>query len=101
MRNRDLIMEMVRHDPLVVIGFLLIGLSGWQSFVIYRRLAESGYKIRGYFAMWPTIGTMPLAYLHLKHRSQRGWSAWPAYLVWLLTVAGTAALVAGLFRLPD
>jgi hypothetical protein len=92
-------MEMVRHDPLVVIGFVLIGLSGWQSFVIYRRLATSGYKWRGYREAWPLIGTMPIAYLYLKERKENGWSPWPAYLIWIFAVGGTAALVVGLFHL--
>jgi hypothetical protein len=99
MPNSDLITEMMRQDPLVVIGFLLIGLSGWQSFVIYRRLSASGYKWRGYREAWPLIGTVPVAYLYLKARKENGWSAWPAYLIWISAIAGISALVVGLFRL--
>jgi hypothetical protein len=99
MFNRNLIMEMVRHDPLMIVGLLLVGSSSWLSVVVLRRLLDNGYKFRGYFEMWPMIGTMPLAYLHLQARKQNGWSAWPAYLIWIFAIAGLAALVAGLFRL--
>ena len=101
MSNRSLILEMARHDPLLIVAFLLIGASGWLSFVVVRRLSECGYKTGGFVSSWPLIGTMPLAYLHLKARTQRGWSPWPAYLIWIFALAGIAALVAGLFLLPD
>ena len=91
--------ETSRHDPLLILGFLLLGLSGWQSFVIYRRLAGIGYRWQKYREVWPLIGTMPLVYLHLNARKQKGWRAWPAYLVWIFAVTGIAALVTGLFRL--
>jgi hypothetical protein len=94
------ILQFVRHDPLVVLGFLLVGLSAVLSFIVFRRLATCGYKTGGYFAMWPMIVKVPLAYVYLKARSQHGWSAWPAYLVWLSGAAGMATLVVGLFRLP-
>jgi hypothetical protein len=81
-------LQFVRHDPLVVLGFLLVGLSAVLSFIVFRRLATCGYKTGGYFAMWPMIVTVPLAYLHLKARSQHGWSAWPAYLIWFPQLPG-------------
>jgi len=93
-------MAMVRHDPLLIVGLLLIGLSSWLSFVVFRRLQECGYRWRGYIASGPMIGTMPLAYLYLKERKRRGWSPWPAYLIWIFLITGLAALVAGAFRLP-
>ena len=93
------ILGFTEHAPLAVLGLLLIGLSGWQSFVILRRLSASGYRLPSVFAVWSMIGTMPLAYLHMKNRSERGWSAWLAYLIWVSTVAGIASLAAGLFRL--
>jgi len=86
------------HDPLAVLWFLLIGLSGWQSFVVLRRLSESGYKMHGLPTVW--IVTMPLAYLNLRDKSQYGWSVWPAYIVWASAVVGMVALVTGLFRVP-
>ena len=45
------------------------------------------------------IATVPLAHLYLKARKQKGWSPWPAYLIWIYLVMGLAAFVAGLFRL--
>jgi hypothetical protein len=100
MSNLDLIMGMVRHDPLLIVGLLLVGLSGWLSFVVYRRLAQNGYEWPGYRESWPLIGTMPLAYLYLRARKENGWSPWPAYSIWICLITGLAALVAGLFRLP-
>jgi hypothetical protein len=100
MFDRRVIIDMARHAPLVIVGFLLIGLSGWVSFIIYRRLAQSGYKWDAYSEVWPFISTLPLAYLYLRGRKQRGWSAWPAYIVLLSAVGGITPLVVGLFRLP-
>jgi hypothetical protein len=91
----------LKQAPLLTLGLLLLGLSGWLSLVVLRRLTETGHKTRGYFEMWPMIGTIPVAYLYLKERSQRGWPAWPAYLIWIFAIAGLAALVAGLFQLPS
>ncbi|HXO31117.1 MAG TPA: hypothetical protein VN901_02055 [Candidatus Acidoferrales bacterium] len=84
-------------SPLAVLGFLLLGLAAWQSFVVFRRLEESGHKMYGLPTVW--MVTMPLAYLNLSDKSRRGWSAWPAYLVWSSAVAGIVVLAIGLFRL--
>jgi hypothetical protein len=100
MSSSELIVEMVRHDPLLIVGLLLVGVSGWLPFVVLRRLMESGYKWPGYGASWPMIGTVPVAYLYLKARRQKGWSPWPAYSIWICLITGLVALVAGLFRLP-
>jgi hypothetical protein len=101
MGNLKSTLGFMEQQPLLVLGFLLLGLSGWQSFVVLRRLVDSGYSWRGYRATWPMIGTMPLAYLYLKARKQNGWSPWPAYLIWIFAISGSAALVAGLFRLSS
>jgi len=93
--------QFVAQNPLPVVGFLLIGLSGRQSFVVLRRLLGGGYRWRDCFPMWPYMGTTPIAHLYLKARKQNGWSPWPAYLIWIFLVVGVAALVAGLFRLSN
>jgi hypothetical protein len=92
-----IIVGFTEHNPLAVLGFLLLGLAGWQSFVVLRRLEESGHKMHSLPAVW--MVTMPFAYLNLSDKSRRGWSAWPAYLVWASAVAGIVVLATGLFRL--
>jgi len=90
-------MAMVRHDPLLILGLLLIGLSSWLSLVVLRRLQESGYKWHGYVVSLGRSGTIPLAYLYLKARKKEGWSPWPAYLIWICLITGLAAVIGGLF----
>lgn len=36
-----IIVGYTEHDPLAALGFLLLGLAGWLSFVVLRRLDES------------------------------------------------------------
>src|SRR5258708_33434565 len=100
MSDFNLILTMARQDPLLIVGLFLLGFHVWLSMIVLRRLLGSGYKPSGFIAMWPMIGTMPLAYLHLRDKTKHGWSPWTAYLIWVTALAGIAALVAGLFRLP-
>ena len=97
MISLKIIVGFTEHDPLAVLGFLLLGLSGWQSFVVLRRLEESGHKMNGLPTVW--MVKMPLVYLNLRDKSRRGWSAWPAYFVWASAIAGIVILAIGLFRL--
>ena len=55
----EIIAGFTEHDPLAVLGFLLLGLAGWQSFVVLRRLEESGHKMHDLPTVW--MVTMPLA----------------------------------------
>ena len=92
---------MIRRDPIVVMGFILIGASAVLAFRLHRKLLEVGQDTSYLFLSIPStaIWTVPRAYL--KARSRHGWSAWPAYLMWLGVISGVTLLVAGLFRLGD
>jgi len=95
----DQIASFIRHDPMAVVGFALLGASAVLAFRVYRKLLEVGEDASHLFATLPmtAVWTVPRAYLSAcsKHR----WSPWPAYAIWLCLVSGTALLVAGLFRL--
>ncbi len=93
--------SMIRHDPMAVIGFILIGASAVLAFRLHRKLLEVGEDTSYQFIRIPNtaVWTVPRAYL--KARSKHGWSAWPAYAMWLCAVSGIVLLVAGLFRLGD
>lgn len=95
----DTIIRFVKHDPLPVVGLVLIGLSGVLWFRILRMLLSAGYKVPGYFEGWPLAWTLPMAYL--SRRSEQKWSPLPAYLIWAAFVAGCGCLIAGLFQLAQ
>jgi hypothetical protein len=90
---------MIRHDPMVVIGFILIGASAVLVFRLHRRLLEVGHDTSHQFLRIPNTAVWTVPYTYLKARSKHGWSAWPAYLLWLCVVSGIILLIAGLFRL--
>src|SRR4029077_6689948 len=96
MENLKLTVGLARHDPLVVLGFLLFGLCGWASAHILLKLVRAGYD--GPVSGRPIV-TLPRKYLEV--RAAHGWSPWPAYLVWISVLAGAASLAVGLFRLPN
>jgi hypothetical protein len=93
--NLKVTVGLARHDPLVVLGFLLFGLCGWASAHIQLKLVRAGYDrpVSGRLMV-----TFPRKYLEVS--AQHGWSPWPAYLVWISVLAGAASLAVGLFRLP-
>ena len=97
----DQIVSMMKHDPMAVLGFILIGASAVLAFRLHRKLLEVGEDTSHLFIRIPNtaVWTVPRAYL--KARSKHGWSAWSAYAMWLCAVSGIVLLVAGLFRLGD
>jgi hypothetical protein len=94
--NLRAIAELVRHDPLAVLGFLLLGASAVLHFHVETKLSDAG--IRGRYFNGLNLRA-PVEYLRV--RREQGWWAWPAYLVWPLLFCGIVLLVVGLFRLPD
>jgi len=86
---------LVKHDPVAVAGFLLIGGFAVLWFHIQLKMVRAGYKTSGQVLLfgWDT----PMQYL--KVRSRHDWSPWPAYLLWPCLLAGVIGLVFGLFRL--
>lgn len=91
---------MVKHDPAVVVGFLLIGGSSVLYFHVELKMVRAGYitsfdVLKG---LWSEKGrNAPLQYLRI--RDKHGWSPWPVYLYLPCVLAGIGLLVFGLFRL--
>ena len=74
----------LEKDPIVVAGFVLIGIAGDLLVHIQRKILGAGGKI-------------PVEYLRI--RRQYGWSPWPAYLLLINCSMGVVCFIAGLFRL--
>jgi hypothetical protein len=91
-------LHMIRHDPLAIIGLLLIGASGVLWFRLYSNLKVLGEQA-------PRSISLPLAFhiwlskTYLRHAHAGHCSPWPAYLMWLCSGAGVLLLVVGLVRL--
>jgi hypothetical protein len=93
------VFSMVRHDPMVVLGFILIGASAVLTFRLYRKLLEVGEDTSHLLMRIPNTAAWTVPRVYLKARSKHGWSPWPAYAMWLSLVSGIMLLVAGLFKL--
>jgi hypothetical protein len=95
------IVAMLKHDPAVVVGFALVGASATLCIHLHRKLLAIGQDTSTLFFRIPNtaIVTVPRAYL--SARSKNGWSAWPAYAVWLTMAFGLLLLVVGVVRLAD
>jgi hypothetical protein len=94
--NLRAIIYMAKHDPLAILGFLLIGSFSVLFFHIQNKMQTIGYKPH-YFHALLYDGKLPIEYL--KVRKQHGWPAWPAYLVWPCLGLGIVSLLVGLIRL--
>ena len=99
--NEGPVVSMIKHDPMAVMGFVLIGASAVLAFHLHRKLLAVGEDTSDQFIRIPNtaVWTVPRAYV--KAGSKHGWSTWPAYAVWLCAVSGIGLLIAGLFRLGD
>ena len=87
------ILYVVRHDPLPVLGFVLIGAGSVMWWHLHLAMVRAGYKTRMFQQLPNDIG-LPGRYLKVGMR--HGWSAWPAWLVWPCLLFGTVFLIAGL-----
>jgi hypothetical protein len=94
---RDLV-YMTRHDPMVVVGLLLVGVSSILFIHIQFKMRSVGFKTYPMFTR-PSDWGLPSKYL--KIRCEHGWSPWPAYLLWPSLILGIVSLVVGLFRLQN
>ncbi len=88
---------MARHDPLAILGFCLLGASGVLFYHMLLKMSRAGFKV----PYWRFDGKYKLPVEYLKNGKERGWSPWPAYLIWPCLALGVAALVGGLFLLSD
>lgn len=91
LQNWQTIVEMARHDPAAVAGFLLIGASSVLFFPIAMKLSRAGHSI--------SANGLGVPFTYLKVRAKHDWTPWPAYLSWLCLIAGVALLVFGAFHL--
>jgi hypothetical protein len=96
--NLRILAEMTRHDPRVVMGFLLIGTFSVLFVHIQFKMRSVGYKTYPMVSR-PSDWGLPAEYL--KIRSRNGWPPWPVYLLLPCLLLGITALVTGLFLLPD
>jgi hypothetical protein len=97
--NYETIVWVIRHDPMPVLGFTLMGASAVLSFHLHRKLQAAGERNLNQLITIPNTALWTLPRAYLKARSRHGWSAWPAYAVWACVVSGLMLLVAGLARL--
>lgn len=91
---------MVKHDPAVVAGFLLIGSSSLLYIHVQLKMVRAGYKTSLDVLRGPLSAkglATPAQYL--KVHAKQGWSPWPVYLFLPCLLAGIGLLVLGLFRL--
>lgn len=93
--NLRIIGYMARHDPLIILGFCLIGVGGVLSFHVLLKMNRA--KLFG-FADWRYDSGYKLPSEYLKVRKERGWSPWPAYLIWPLYILGALVLILGLLQ---
>ncbi len=95
--NLRAIAYMAKHDPLAILGFCLLGAQGVLFFHMLLKMSRAGFEV----AYWRFDGKYRLPAEYLKAGKERGWSPWPAYLIWPCLALGVAALVGGLILLPD
>ena len=92
---------MLKHDPAAVVGFALIGASGTLCFHLHRKLLAIGQDTSALFLRIPNTAVFTLPRAYLSARSKNGWSAWPAYAVWVTMATGILLLLLGFDRLAD
>ncbi len=78
---------------MLISGLVLIGVAAILDSVLRIRMTRIGYK-------WSLFegGAFDYSKYH-QVREQRGWSAWPVYLMWAAVISGIALLIVGFFAL--
>ena len=92
--NLQAIAYMLRHDPAVVTGFSLMGLTGFLFFHLQYKVDKAGVKTN-----YLSLEKWNAQSQYLQIRSRHGWSPWPAYLIVPSFLLGIAALIFGLLHL--
>lgn len=87
----------LRHYPLAVLGFALIGTSSCLFFHIKYTMHKAGHNVN----LWSRHVDLALPMRYLRERSRRNWSPWPAYLALPCLIGGLILLVAGLFLMSN
>ncbi len=76
---------------MLVFGLVLIGVAAILDSFFRVRMTRIGYK-------WALLEGGAFDYSKYHHeRKQRGWAAWPVYLMWAAVISGMALLIAGFF----
>jgi len=78
---------------MLVLGCILIGVAAILDSFFRMRMTRIGHK-------WALLegGAFDYSKYH-QERKQRGWSAWPVYLMWAAVLSGIALLIVGFFVL--
>ena len=92
-----MILYMIRQNPLVICGLLLIGLSGFMVARIQLRMLKAGYKFP--YAKYLTKRNWEVPRDYLTEHGRQGWSPWIAYFIGPVAIVGVICLVLGLFRM--
>jgi hypothetical protein len=95
--NWKMISYMLHKNPLVIVGFIFIGISGVLLAHIQLKMVRIGNKVP--YGKYLTRQNFDVPLQYLRIRNQHGWSPWPAYLLWPAAVIGVVCLVIGLFQL--
>src|SRR5262249_35093908 len=76
---------------MLVLGAVLLGVGGILDSMFRLRMARIGYK-------WALLrgGAFDYSRYH-RARKERGWVAWPVYVMWVAVACGIALLIAGFF----
>jgi hypothetical protein len=82
----------VRHNPLPVLGLVLIGAGSAMWWHLHVAMARAGYQTR-MLQQLPNDMGLPGRFLSVRKR--HGWPAWPAYLVWPCLILGGLLLFIG------
>lgn len=90
--------DMTRQNPMVVLGFALLGTFLVLFIHVWLKMWSVGYKPYPMFSH-PSDWGLPAKYL--KIRSQHGWSPWPVYLLWPCLFLGIGSLILALFLLQN
>jgi hypothetical protein len=91
---------MMKHDPTVVAGWLLIGSSSVFYIHVHLKMVRAGYKTSFDVLRGPLSAKgLETPTQYLKVRAKHGWSPWPVYMFLPCLLAGIALLIFGMFRL--
>jgi hypothetical protein len=88
-----------KHDPLLLLGFLLIGVAVFLSFRILLRMIKIGEKPYISFFGLPRYSLSKASVNYLRLRKENGWSGWTVYTLAICLVFGIPIFVIGCFRL--
>lgn len=95
--NWKMIWYMLHRNPLVIVEFAFIGISGVLLAHIQLKMVRVGNKFP--YGKYVTRRGMAAPLRYVNMRAEHGWSPWPAYLMWPAAIIGVVCLLLGLFQL--